>query len=128
MSFAYGQFGSGFGVSSPAAQAFSFGGLATRRGEDFTLNMRRLTGRDTYGNPSYSETSATLRGFIEEKGGVEGGPAGERRRGALRLLIPLWSPVEEGDTVEAHGATWEVGVVTRNRAYASAEAKRRGAA
>jgi hypothetical protein len=128
MSFAYGHFGAGFSQASPGALALRFGGLVSRRGEDFTLKMRRLSGRDAYGNPSYAEASAALRGFIEEEGGVEGGSAGERRHGTLSLMIPLWAPVEEGDAVEARGATWEVGVVTRNRAYTSAEAKRRGEA
>jgi len=124
--FAYGQFGSGFTLSSPGALAIRFGNLAARRGEGFTLNMRRISGRDAYGNPRYSESSVELQGFVEEEGDTRRGPSGERRGGKLLLYLPLWSPVEEGDTVEAHGATWTVGAVTRNRAYASAEAARRG--
>jgi hypothetical protein len=123
--FAYGQFASGFTLSSPGALAIHFANLATRRGESFTLNIRRLTGRDAYGNPLYSEASAELLGFVEEEAASARGPSGERRTGKLRLYLPLWSPVEEGDTVDARGAEWTVGTVTRNRAYASAEASRR---
>lgn len=123
--FAYGQFGSGFSLSSPGALAIRFASLATRRGESFTLNMRRLSGRDAYGNPLYSEVSAELQGFVEEEGAVVHGPAGERRTGKLALYLPLWSPVEEGDAVEARGAEYTVSIVTRNRVYASAEASRR---
>ncbi len=123
--FAYGQFGSGFALSSPGALAIRFANLAARRGEGFTLSMRRLAGRDAYGGPRYSEASADLPGFVEEEGAAARSPSGERRTGKLLLYLPLWSPVEEGDTVEARGATWTVGVVARNRAYASAEASRR---
>jgi hypothetical protein len=123
--FAYGQFGSGFTLSSPGALAIRFANLATRRGEAFTLNMRRLSGRDAYGNPLYSEASAELLGFVEEEGTATHAPSGGRRTGKVQLYIPLWSPVEEGDTVETRGAEWTVSVVTKNRAYASAEASRR---
>ena len=123
--FAYGQFGSGFALSSPGALAIRFANLATRRGESFTLSMRRTSGRDAYGNPLHLEASVELRGFLEEEGTAARVPSGERRTGKLRMHLPLWSPVEEGDAVEAHGAEWTVGVVTRNRAYASAEATRR---
>ncbi len=124
--FAYGQFGLGFSLSNPGAIAIRFADLVTRRGEEFTVKMRRLSGRDAYGNPCYSEASAGLRGFPEDEGEARPSPAGAKRTGKLILYLPLWSPVEEGDTVEARGATWTVGAVTRNRAYASAEASRRG--
>lgn len=124
--FAYGQFGEGFGLATPDVHALRFGSFVGRRGEEVTLHMRRLAGRDAYGNPRYVDAEASQRAFVEEEGGEEHTSTGGRRTGRIRLLLPLWAPVEEGDEFEARGARWRVEAVTTNRARAAAEAALRG--
>ncbi len=124
--FAYGQFGEGFALSTPDVHALRFDSFVSRRGEDVILHMMRPGGRSAYGEPVYAEVEAAQRAFVKEEGGEEAAPMGARRIGRLRLLLPLWAPVEEGDEIEARGARWRIEAVTRNRARAAAEAVLRG--
>jgi len=126
--FAYGHFGSGFSLKRPEWIALSFGSITRRRGEEITVKARIKSGRDAYGNPTYTESTYTQRAFIEEDAGQQTKPVGELATGTLSLFLPRWVALEAGWEVEVGGALFRVSSVERTRACVKAKAERRNAA
>ena len=126
MSFSYGQFATGFSVSTPPAEALRFSDLVGTRGEPVSIIKLTETGEDDYGQSVYSESSWTERAFVERRGLERDLMAGTVKLGSLRLFLPRWTAVkEDGYEVEVDGVRYHIDAVTRTRAYKLVEAERK---
>ncbi len=126
--YVYGHFGSGFTLRCPEWVTLSFASMAQRRGEEVTVKAKIRSGKDAYGNPTYTESSYTQRVFVEEAARQQTKQVGELATGSLSLFLPRWAALEAGWEVEVGGAWFRVSSVERTRAYLKAKAERRHAA
>ena len=104
MSFQYGQFGEGFDVMTPTAEALRFGDLIERRGIGVTVIKLVETGEDSYGQPVYSESQRSEKAFVEREEGERILPPGTVKEGLLKVFLTTWAAIgDEGYEVEVNG-------------------------
>jgi hypothetical protein len=126
MSFQHGQFGTGFDVMAPTAEALRFGDLLERRGVDVTVIKLVEEGEDPYGQPVYSESPRHERAFVERDGEERVLMPGSVKQDSLRLFLAAWAAIgEEGYEVEVEGVRYHVAFLERTRAFIKAEAERK---
>jgi hypothetical protein len=126
MSFQHGQFGTGFDVMAPTAEALRFGDLLERRGADVTVIKLVEEGEDPYGQPVYSESPRHERAFVERDGEERVLMPGSVKQDSLRLFLAAWAAIgEEGYEVEVEGVRYHVAFLERTRAFIKAEAERK---
>ena len=126
MSFQYGQFGEGFDVMTPTAEALRFGDFLEIRGKDITVVKLVETGEDSYGQPVYSESPRDEKAFIERDEGERILPPGMVKKGLLKLFLAAWAAIgEDGYEVEVDGVRYHVTALDRTRAYIEAKARRK---
>jgi hypothetical protein len=126
MSFQYGQFGEGFDVMTPTAEALKFGDFLEIRGKGITVVKLVETGEDSYGQPVYSESERSEKAFVEMDEGEMILPPGTVKTGLLKLLLAAWAAIgEEGYEVEVDGVRYYVIGLDRTWAYIEAKARRK---
>ena len=126
MSFRYSQFGTGFSLAQPTADARRFGDFVEIRGQTITLVKLTETEVDEFGQSVYTETSFTDKAFVERDGGEKDLPPGTMKVGLLRLFMKLWATIDEEEyEVEVDGVRYHVTSVEKTRAYLEVEAERK---
>ena len=118
MSYMYKQYGTGFDVQMPSPETQRFEEFVGLRGVDVVIVHQALTGRDSYGQPVYSETSLTVKAMVRLRPGELRLPPGEVRRADLEALLPVWAPVDEAlYEVEVDGVRYHVTGIEASIAY-----------
>jgi len=118
MSFMYKQFGEGFDLAMPDPEALRFEELARLRGVDVVVVHQTLSGRDSYGQPVYLETSLNVKAMVKRSPGEARLPPGEVKRADLEALQPVWAPVdEELYELEVDGVRYHVTGLEATTAY-----------
>jgi len=116
MSFMYRQYGEGFDVAMPSPEALRFEELVELRGVDVVVVHQTLSGRDSYGQPVYSESSLTVKAMVKIRPGETPLPPGEVKRADLEALLPVWAPVDEA-LYEVDGVRYHLTGVEATTAY-----------
>jgi hypothetical protein len=124
MSYAYSQFGTGFEVTQPTGIALRFAAYAQRRGGEVSLT-NRLIRSYSGGEPQYSDTTWSIRAFMEEKAARSDSTGGEIRRGSATFYAAAWLPIKPSDLLTANGSTYQVETVVAGKACLQVEASRR---
>lgn len=126
MSYTYGQFGAGFGLSQPSREAQQFRDLVKTRGEGVTIIALTEAGEDDYGNPVYNESSYTEKAFVERESRERVMMPGTAKKGYLRLFVVQWAAVrEDGCEVDVDGFRYHVTGVDKTAVCLEVEAERK---
>ena len=126
MSFAYGQFGTGFLRIRPPAQALRLHELLETRGRDVTIIQLTEIGTDAYGQPVHTESSYTEKAFLGIKTRERDLPPGAIKTGQIRLFMVPWAAIgEKGFEVEVDEVRYRVTGITETEAYLEVEGERK---
>ena len=126
MSFAYGQFGTGFTRTLPPTAALRFQEWVKTRGENITIIKLTKTGEDAYGQPLYQESSYTENAFVERRGRERILRPGTVKMGDLKIFLVPWAAVEEyGYEIEVDGRRYHITSLVDTDVYLMLEAERK---
>ncbi len=125
MSYQYAQYGIGFDLKRPEPQALRFEALLTIRGTAITVIQQTLTGRDSYGQPIYTENPYTLKAFIERNPDERYFTAGEVNQDRAVIYLAQWAPLDESlYKLEINSARYHITGVEQTDSYLKVEARR----
>ena len=126
MSFRYGQYGTGFARTIPPAHTQRLHGLLRTKGRNVTIVALSETGKDSYGQPVYSESGHTEKAFLRAQGRERDLPPGTLKTGRIRLFMAPWAAIsEDGHEVEVGGVRYHVTGVTESEVYLEVEGERK---
>jgi hypothetical protein len=124
LSYQCSQFGLGFDVSNPDWASLRFEALARVRGTAITIVTRTPSGRDGYGNRSYSESKYITNGFVEIDAGQSIQQVGENQMENLLVFIPTSSVVEPEWDLQVGGKRYRITSFTRTKTFVKVKAER----
>lgn len=76
--------------------------------QDVTIVSRALSTRDKYGDQEFSETSTTVRGYVEQRQRSEQGADDAVERTEWLLMVPADTSIDADARVEVDGVQFEV--------------------
>jgi hypothetical protein len=117
MSYTYQQYGTGFELAMPTPEAQQFNELLQLRGTPATIINRTQTGTNSYGNPTYTETTHQTNCFRRSTLAERNHPSGNLTATRESILIPRWAPVKEIDEIELDGDRYHITGIHQTSAY-----------
>lgn len=125
MSFQYAQYGEGYDVLLPTPAALRFNEALQLRGQEVSILYQELAGRDSYGNPVYSEKETIEKAMVKARKHDTILPPGEVKETRTTVLFKQWASVAEGNyELEIGGNRYYIELVHRTEACLEVEARR----